>query len=69
MQEICHSNDRQICSVSGKICYSRKDAGEICNKRGAHGHKNKPMRYYYCRECGSYHTTHYKKRLRRFTHG
>lgn len=58
---------REICSATHKVCYSRKDAGEIVNrsKRSKH-HKRKdiPLRVYYCKQCGAYHTTHFKKRSR-----
>lgn len=48
-----------LCDVTGKICYSQKDAGSIIN--GArHNRKNKPKRMYLCKHCNSYHLTHFK---------
>lgn len=49
----------QICSSSGKRCYSGKDANIVLSK--AKGHKTKkkkiPTRKYYCSDCGYYHLT------------
>lgn len=65
-------NEREICEKTGKICYSRKSAGEIVNSLKSHpmGRRQKspvrkkiPIRYYFCRFCKSYHTTHFR------THG
>lgn len=47
---------------SGKICYSRKDAGTIVNScirghRRSHA-KYVPCRVYLCHLCETYHTTH-----------
>ncbi len=48
--------------TSGKIMYSKKEAGTIVNlcTRG-HQHskaKTVPCRFYSCPICGTYHTTH-----------
>ena len=52
------------CEVSGKRCYTEREAGETIryfknnrvgwNNRGKHI----PNRKYYCKECGFYHLTH-----------
>lgn len=53
------------CRLSGKICYSRRDAGEILNKYKRHRgsdhcgrNKKRPIRSYFCRNCGCFHITH-----------
>lgn len=54
----------------GKICYSQKEAGNVIRriKKKKRGIKNKiiPMRTYYCKECGTYHLTHFKQRARKY---
>lgn len=60
-------NKREICSVSGKICYSLRDARTIiknCKKRKKKTKNIIPSREYFCKDCGSYHLTHYKKMKR-----
>lgn len=59
--------ERRICST-GKTIYSKAEASRVVN--GIKGHNtashiyrgsNKPSRYYYCKDCGGYHTTHLKQ--------
>ena len=49
-----------------KVCYSQKQAGQIVNSlkhrrknntRKSFWRKKIPVRYYYCKECKSYHLT------------
>ena len=53
-----------ICESTGKICYSKKEAGKAINgakKRhytDGHSAKKIPRRKYYCEKCGCYHLTH-----------
>ncbi len=57
---------KEICEVTGKYCFSRKEAGEKISyyknnhlkwrERG----ENIPKRSYYCKYCGAYHLTHHK---------
>lgn len=65
------TDEKQICEITGKICYSRKKAGEIINtlKRNPIGKRQKapkrkkiPMRCYFCKFCKSWHTTHFRSR-------
>ncbi|BDC95888.1 hypothetical protein TRSA_09870 [Treponema saccharophilum] len=56
---------KKICEFSGKICYSRRNSGEIINSQKRHrygdhlGHNKKIIkRCYYCTFCGCYHLTH-----------
>ena len=56
-----------ICFQEHKICYTEREAGGILNSCRRHnysnwgvGQKYKPMRKYYCNECGFYHITHLK---------
>lgn len=66
------STKKNICKFSGKIMYSRRDAGNVingfgalhnCGKRKSLSHlyrgDNKPNRMYFCEKCGAYHVTHY----------
>ena len=51
------------CSVTGKRCYSQKEANNVI--KHAHlaatvGKKRQPMRSYYCKACHNYHLTHFK---------
>lgn len=62
--------EEQRCAVTGKICYSKKEAGNVMHylkrKRNLpHRGQNIPQRLYYCNDCGAYHLTHFKKRKRR----
>ena len=66
--------EKRRCPATGKICYSRREAGSILNypKRNKFG-RNIPKRSFYCEECGTWHLTHLssfggkrkKKRIRR----
>lgn len=56
-----------ICSHECKICYTEREAGSIINTCKRHnysnwgvGQKYKPMRKYYCKDCGFYHLSHLK---------
>ena len=56
-----------ICFQEHKICYTEREAGSIVNACKRHnysnwgvGQKNKPMRKYYCKDCGFYHVSHLK---------
>lgn len=51
----------ETCSVTGKICYSRKEAGNIlaAAHRGKKG-KYIPQRAYLCEYCETYHLTSHK---------
>jgi len=59
---------KNICPVSGKICLSAREAGEVINN-AKHHHEHRtysnstgiPKRKYYCRDCGTYHVTHFNK--------
>ena len=45
------------CMSTGKVCYSRRDAG-VALARCKHSKSNRiPRRIYYCKECGWYHLT------------
>lgn len=66
------NTERRICLASGKTIYSKADAGRVVN--GIKGHNtashiyrgsNKPSRYYFCKECGGYHTTHLKQETKK----
>lgn len=53
------------CEVTGKICYSKREAGEIINRLRRHingdnlgRNKTLPRRSYYCVYCGCFHLTH-----------
>ncbi len=56
---------RNECEITGKICYSKREAGEIKNQRERHlngdnlgRNKTLPRRSYYCKYCGCFHLTH-----------
>jgi len=58
-------SEKNLCDSTGKVCYSKRKAGEIINdnrkhRKSDHLGKNKkiPKRSYMCRGCGSYHLTH-----------
>lgn len=56
--------EREVCSISGKICYSKREAGCIINdiKRFKNARtKNVPKRFYKCKFCGNWHLTHFKR--------
>ena len=63
--------ERRICEDCGKVCFSRREAGE--SLKWFRGHKvykkkkDRPMSMYKCKYCGEYHLSHYKnlKRGRR----
>lgn len=47
----------EICVATGKVCYSKRDAG-VAIKRCRHSKKDRiPRRIYFCRECGWWHLT------------
>lgn len=48
--------DRRHCPETGKVCYTREDAGSVLNytKRNRFG-KSIPKRCYYCEACGMWH--------------
>ena len=63
--------EKKRCEKSGKIMYTKREAGTIIN--GIKGHKNsshmyrgtnKPQRMYYCEYCNSYHVTHYNNKMK-----
>ena len=60
--------EKRYCETSGKICYSKRDAGGFLNwlrsRKHKHGHRNKviPCRYYFCNSCGTWHLTSVPKR-------
>lgn len=49
------------CESTGKICYTKREAGNAINGAKSHCNRSKkiPKRKYYCEECGCYHLTHY----------
>ena len=73
MQEI-QGGEKRFCETTGKICYSRREAGNILNytKRNKFG-RNIPKRCFFCEDCGTWHLTHLtrfgerktKKKIRR----
>lgn len=51
----------QLCGLTGKLCYSQKEAGTIVN-HNTKGHQKKyfhkvPVRAYFCEDCRQYHLT------------
>ena len=62
-------SDRQLCPVTGKVCYSQRAASETVRffKRGRNrkSDKNIPSRCYWCQFCGTYHLTHYRRKRER----
>lgn len=55
-------SDHHICEC-GKECLSKKEAGTIINLAKKYHHRSKtskhiPKRFYRCKTCGTYHTTH-----------
>ena len=62
------NNSTHICKVTGKVSYSREEAGRIingCKKHNTASHiyrgNNMPKRAYKCEYCSRYHTTHLKQ--------
>ncbi|MDY4674467.1 MAG: hypothetical protein SO369_05665 [Treponema sp.] len=51
-----------ICISTGKLCFSRRTAGEVINQYKKHHHTSGkyPRRYYFCNNCGTYHITSQK---------
>ena len=53
-----------ICSKTGKIIFTEREAGEIVNGCRRHKHssrrnrENRPARKYYCKYCRRFHLTH-----------
>lgn len=59
-------NDKRYCERSGKVCYTKADAGGAVNAAKRHKtswSKNIPKRYYWCSHCGFYHLTKYRKKI------
>ena len=54
-------NDNGKCEISGKRCYTEKEAGQVLNKKHhkSGGAKTIPKRKYFCHECGCWHLTHF----------
>ena len=55
-------NDAGKCEITGKRCYTEKEADEALNKnhhRKSCRAKTIPKRKYLCRECGFWHLTHF----------
>ena len=50
--------ERQRCQSTGKLCYTRSEAGSVLNytKRNRFG-KDVPKRCYYCEACRMWHLT------------
>ncbi|MBP5407145.1 hypothetical protein J6Z19_08385 [bacterium] len=54
-----------ICESEGKICYTKREAGNAINEAKKHHYsgesnsaKKIPVRKYFCKKCGCYHLTH-----------
>lgn len=47
----------ETCMSTGKVCYSRRDAGVALARCKHSKSKRIPRRIYYCKECGWYHLT------------
>lgn len=58
-----NNEERVYCQVSGKVCYTSKEASlvitKIKNSKNIRRSKHIPKRKYYCPHCGFYHLTHY----------
>lgn len=59
---------RPICRATGKVIYTRTEAGALLNSLSKHRTSshigkggNKPKRSYFCKVCGGYHVTHFNK--------
>jgi hypothetical protein len=52
------NDSRAICSTTGKVCFSQRDAKNIVEKYKSIEKNKKPRRFYFCKDCGSYHLTH-----------
>ena len=53
-----------ICESEGKICYTKREAGNAINEAKKHHYsgesnsaKKIPVRKYFCKKCGFYHLT------------
>lgn len=56
-------DNKRICPASGKVCYSRAEAGAVmrtCKRYGGRFRKQIPKRAYVCPDCGCCHLTHWK---------
>lgn len=56
-----------ICESEGKICYTKREAGNAINEAKKHHYsgesnsaKKIPVRKYFCKKCGFYHLTSHK---------
>ena len=61
--------EKKICAECGKVCLSRREAGESLRWFKSHKvykkKKDRPMSLYKCKYCGEYHLTHYKNKKKR----
>lgn len=64
-QEDFNYDGYELCPVSGKRCYSEREAGRIvnsCHRHRSNDHldrnKDLPRRKYFCPDCGTWHLTH-----------
>lgn len=59
--------EKEVCSVTGKRMYSRKEANNLKNSatKRPNAKRKIPMRSYYCSYCGTYHLTHYKTYMKK----
>lgn len=56
------ADNREICPATGKICFSYKRAsGAVKKSRHSRKHSKKPIRCYFCHECGMWHLTSQRK--------
>lgn len=61
-EELSEAPERLVCPYSGKKCFSYKKASGIVKKtRRLRGHQKKPLRCYFCKECGMWHLTSQRK--------
>ena len=62
-------NEKVLCTETGKVCYSRRKAGEMLHYLRSRRHSAKrnkivPVRYYFCPFCRTWHlTSQVKKNL------
>lgn len=53
-----------LCFATGKVCYSKREAG-VTLARCRHSKRNRvPRRIYFCKECGWYHLTSLLRKVR-----